>query len=292
MQAIESVLAQTCKDFEIIVVDDGSTDGTATRLQPYFDRITYKKQKNQGLAAARNTGIRLGQGEFVCFLDDDDLWEPAKLEAQLRFADAHPEYALLSTEILGCDVDKKPMGQKKAVMYEIRNGFVVEHLLFGNWIAPSTVMMRRTCLDEVGGFDEDIRAFGEDWLMWMRVASKFPVYFMPEPLVLYRFHSGQMSVTKPEEQFRSLMLILQKLSALPQFQQKPHLLREAEYRICLARAWGNRSTGQYELAIAKLKRACKLRRFPIAPLLLLMRTSAEKKFRSKGMLKPTGDPVA
>lgn len=292
VEAIESVLAQTYSEFEIIVVDDGSTDGTTARLQPYLDRIAYKKQNNQGLAAARNTGIRLTQGEFVCFLDDDDLWEPTKLATQIEFADAHPEYALLATEIQGIDTEKNKIGKSKSLKYEIRNGMVVEHLLFANWIAPSTAMVRRKCLDEVGGFDEDIRSFGEDWVMWMRLASKFPVYFIPEPLVLYRYHSGQMSLDRPEEQFRSLMLCLQKISVLPQFQKKPYLLREAEYRICMGRAWQDRCSGQYERAMVKLKRTLKLRRFPIVPLYWMARTVAEKHFGRKRPLKFTNGPAA
>ena len=244
IEAVESVLAQTYSDFEIIVVDDGSTDDTAAKLRPYLDRLQYVVQQNRGVAAARNTGIRRAQGEFICFLDSDDLWEPGKLEAQLRFAKDHPEYALISTEIRGFDADKKFVGQSKASMYEIRNGLVSEHLLFGNWIQTSTVMVRGTCLDEVGWFDEDVGQFGEDWLLWMRVASKFPIYFLPEPLVLYRFHSGQLTQYQTEEQFRSLMRCLDKLSSVRPFQQKPHLLLEAEYRICVARAWRDRTSGE------------------------------------------------
>ncbi len=286
VEAIQSVLAQTFTSFEIIVVDDGSTDDTVARIQPYLDRLTYKKKKNEGVAAARNTGIRHALGEFVCFLDSDDLWEPDKLATQIHFADAHPEYALLATEIQGFDVSKRAMGRNKSATYEIRNGFVAEHLLFGNWIQTSTVMLRRKCLDEVGWFDEDIGQFGEDWLLWMRVASRFPVYFLPEPLVSYRFHSGRLTLHQPEEQFESLMRCIQKLSALPQFQKKPYLLREAEYRICLARAWDDRSAGEYDRAIAKLNRACKLRQFPTRAIYSLMRTISEKKFRRKSLSTP------
>lgn len=292
VEAIESVLAQTYSDFEIIVVDDGSTDDTAERLRPYMNRVQYVVQRNRGVAAARNAGIQLAQGEFICFLDSDDLWEPVKLEAQLRFTRDHPEYGLISTEIMGFDAERKSAGQSKAKMYEIRNGMVLEHLLFGNWIQTSTVMLRRSCLDEVGWFDEDVGQFGEDWLLWMRVASRFPVYFLPEPLVSYRFHPGQLTQYHTEEQFRSLMRCLQKLATLPQFQQKPALLREAEYRICVGRAWRDRSAGEYEQAMVKLKRAFQLRRFPIAPLYLMMRTVAEKKFRRKGRALSSSSPPA
>lgn len=281
VEAIESVLAQTYKNFEIIVVDDGSTDDTSGQIKAYAGRLTYHVQKNQGVAAARNAGIKLSQGEFICFLDSDDLWEPEKLETQINFADANPEYALLSTEIRGFNADKRVIKRNKSSMYKVRNGFVIEHLLFGNWIQTSTVMLRRKCLDEVGYFDEDIGQFGEDWLLWMRVASRFPIYFLPVPLVLYRFHPDRLTLYQPEEQFQSLMQCLQKLSMLSQFQQKPNLLQEAEYRICMVRGENNLFTGDYDRAIVKFQRARKLRAFPIFPMYFLFRTAIKKKFFRK-----------
>ena len=279
VEAVESVLAQTYTDFEIIVVDDGSTDDTAAKLRPYLDRLQYVVQKNRGVAAARN-GHPAGRRENLSVFWIQNLWEPGKLDAQLRFANDHPEYALISTEIRGFDGDKKFAGQSKASMYEIRNGMVAEHLLFGNWIQTSTVMLRRTCY-EVGWFDEDVGQFGEDWLLWMRVASKFPIYFLPEPLVLYRFHTGQLIQFQTEEQFRSLMRCLEKLSSVRPFQQKPQLLREAEYRICVGRAWRDRDSGEYERAMVKLKRAFHSRRFPIVPVYMMIRTVAESKLRRR-----------
>jgi len=284
VEAIESVLAQTYTGFEVIVVDDGSTDETAARIEPYLDRVNYRTQENRGVAAARNTGIRLAQGEFVCFLDSDDLWEPAKLETQLRFADAHPEYALISTEIQGFDADHKAMGKNKAAMYDIRNGDVAERLLFGNWIQTSTVMLRRKCLDEVGWFDEDIGQFGEDWLLWMRVASRFPIYFLPQPLVSYRFHHGRLTLYQPEAQFESLMRCVEKISAFPQFHKKKRLLRNVEYMICIGRAKGNLATGEYDRAKAKLERAYRLRTIPVMAALLMLRASIEKKFRKRRLV--------
>jgi hypothetical protein len=126
----------------------------------------------------------------------------------------------------------------------------------------------------------------------MRIASKFQVYFMPESLVLYRFHPGRLTLYKGEEQFRSLMRCLQKMKAFPQFQQKPSLLREAEYRICLGRAWHDRAAGEYDLAIPKLVRACKLRRIPLVPLCLLTRAILEKNFKRKRPAQLKSDSVA
>ena len=275
-EAIESVLTQTFSDFEIIVVDDGSTDETSSRMKAYEGRVTYHVQKNQGVAAARNAGIRLARGEFVCFLDSDDLWEPSKLATQIHFAEAHPEYALVATEIQGFDSNSEKIGSGKASLYTIRNGMVAEHLLFGNWIQTSTVMLRRTALDEVGWFDEDIGQFGEDWLLWMRVASRFPIYFLPEPLVSYRFHPGRLTLYQPEEQFQSLMRCVKKMEEFPEFQKNPDLLRRHEYRICISRGKGNLAAGHYDLAEAKLQRAYGLARFPVLPAYLLLRTAIQR----------------
>jgi glycosyltransferase involved in cell wall biosynthesis len=277
--ALQSVLAQTITGFEIIIVDDGSTDQTEQRLQPYLDRIRYVKQANQGVAAARNTGVRHAHGELLCFLDSDDLWLPTKLEKQLDWAGAHPEYALIATEIQGIDAAGRPTGARKADMYQIQNGLVAERLLFGNWIQTSTVMVRRAALERAGGFDEDVGQFGEDWLLWMRIAAESPIYFLPEALAAYRFHNERLSTRQSSQQFRSLMLCLGKLAALPLFQQKPELLRQHEYNICLGRVWHDRSTGNYADALAKLRRARQLKPFALAPWRLWLRVMAEKLLR-------------
>jgi glycosyltransferase involved in cell wall biosynthesis len=279
IEALQSVLAQAFSDMEIIVVDDGSEDQTEEKLQLYRDHIVYVKQANQGVAAARNTGIRQAHGEWICFLDSDDLWLPEKLQVQLQFADRHPEYALIATEIQGMDATGQPVGARKADNYTIHNGRVAEHLLFGNWIQTSTVMVRRAALETTGVFDEDVGQFGEDWLLWMRVAAQFPIYFLPQPLVCYRFHAERLSTRQSKQQFRSLMLCIEKLSALPLFQQKPQLLRQHEYNICLGRVWHDCINGDYGDALAKLRRARRLRPFALAPWGLLVRVAADRLLR-------------
>ncbi len=257
--AVESVLAQTFTSYEIIVVDDGSTDDTVSLLQPYLDRITLVRQSNQGVAAARNHGIRLSRGEFICFLDSDDAWMEDKLQQQVEFADAHPNYGLIATEITSFDESGVLRVHAKASMYNIRNGFVTHQLLFTNWIQTSTVLVRRTCIDEVGGFAEDVGQFGEDWLMWMKVSSRYQIYFMRRPMVLYRVHPQNLSSYQPESQFESLMCIVGKLRSLPQFAQSSQLLNEAAYRIALGRGQQDMRSGCYEHAVRKLRRACENR---------------------------------
>lgn len=280
IEAIGSVLAQTYQDFEIIVVDDGSTDNTEEKIQPYLSRVRYIKQRNQGVAAARNAGIRHAKGEYLCFLDSDDIWLPEKLSTQIAFADKHPQYGLIATEIQGIDDSKKKVGTNKAAKYTIRNGNVADDLLFGNWIQTSTVMVPSRCLEAVGCFDEDVGQFGEDWLMWMRIAVRYPVYFLPEALILYRYHSESLSARQSEGQYRSLMLCIKKLSSLPYFQAKPNLLCQLEYNICMGRAWQDRQAGDYEQAIQKFRRAGQLKSFPLLPWAQITRTLIEKKFKS------------
>ena len=279
--AIDSVLAQTCDCYEIIVVDDGSTDGTASLLGPYLDRITLVQQPNRGVAAARNHGIRLSRGEFVCFLDSDDLWMEDKLRQQLQFADAHPEYGLIATEITSFDEGGVVATHAKSGMYTIPNGRVTQQLLFTNWIQTSTVMVRRACLSEVGGFAEDVGQFGEDWLLWMLVSSRYPIYFLREPLVFYRVHPQNLSTYQPESQYASLMLILQKLRSLPQFAGDDSLLKEASYRISLGRGRQDMRAGAYMRAVQKLRLACANRKLPWKAWLLLLYAELRLRLTSK-----------
>jgi glycosyltransferase involved in cell wall biosynthesis len=282
-EAIDSVLAQNFTDLEIVVVDDGSTDHTASLCQKFGNRIFYHPQQNRGVAAARNQGVRLARGEFICFLDSDDLWKPNKLEIQIAFADAHPEYGLIATEIASFDRQGIVSDRSKASMYKIANGMVIEDLLFSNWIQTSTVLVRAETLEVVGGFDEDVGQFGEDWLLWMRIASRFPVYFIPEPLVLYRIHQEKLTSRQPEIQYDGLIRIIAKLGCLPQFQSKPELLRLAEYRIAIGRGLQNLRSGACDLAVPKLRRACSLRRFPLAAASLLARAKIGCMLRSLRM---------
>ena len=261
-EAVASVEAQTWRDYEIIVVDDGSSDGTAEwlRSQTGVRRVI---QERGGVARARNAGIHVARGELIAFLDSDDLWEPKKLERQIAHLDAHPQCGLLATEVTAFDERGLLPAKSKARLYSIANGMVARQLLFGNWIATSSALVRRSCLDKVGVFDEEMGNFGEDWQLWVRIAAEFPLHFLAEPLVRYRVHTECLTSELPEEQFESLMCALDKLAALPLFQAEPHLIDEARYRICLTRAWRNAHADQRALATEKMWWAWHLRPFAI-----------------------------
>jgi Glycosyl transferase family 2 len=272
LETIHSVLAQSYRDYELIVVDDGSEDETESLLAPYRSRLRLVRQANAGVASARNLGWRHSQGQLICFLDSDDLWLPRKLEKQVAFAQAHPQYGLIATEIAPFDADGPRPERCRRNMYPIRNGYVLEQLLFSNWLQTSTVMIRREALERAGGFDEDVGSFGEDWLLWMKIAAQYPVYFLPEPLVAYRVHAESLTLHQPQAQFESLMQILERLAELPQFEGKQHLIEEARWRVCVGRAGSDLAAQQYAAAFDKLHRAMRIKPFSLKTLALWIRT--------------------
>jgi glycosyltransferase involved in cell wall biosynthesis len=185
-QAVESALAQTYPNLEIIVVDDGSKDDTRQRLEPYLDRIRYIYQENRGLSAARNTGIRAARGEWVGLLDADDLWHPQKIEVQLA---AVPD--LDSVGLIGSGPAEDQLPASLAPNPKTERVGVREFLL-SRRTGPSGALLRRTCVEQVGWFDEGLTSI-EDRDMWLRVAARFGAVIVLSPCFYYRLHQGQMS---------------------------------------------------------------------------------------------------
>lgn len=187
-ETVRSALAQTHGDVEVIVVDDGSTDDTLNCLERFGDRIIVHRQRNAGVAAARNAGVSKAKGEWVAFLDADDVWLPDKLERQLKAAQAPLVYTNR------CNIGAR--GDVPAVQTDVtpmHEGDVFLALLIeGNFITMSSVMIRRELFDEMGGFFEGL-AGTEDWDLWLRVAERHSIRWCPEPLVRYRFHAAGIS---------------------------------------------------------------------------------------------------
>jgi glycosyltransferase involved in cell wall biosynthesis len=191
VEAVESVLAQTYPLIEVIVVDDGSTDGTEAALQPYAGRIRYLSQRNGGPAAARNLGIREASGQYIALLDSDDLWAPTKIEKQVALIEQSPKTGVVFSEATVMDLR---LGTSRLLSHpEELRGDIQRKLLWKNHVLPtSSVLARRECFDTVGLFDETLGQ-AEDWELWMRISRQFTFDFVPEPLVSYRFHNGSVS---------------------------------------------------------------------------------------------------
>ncbi len=185
--ALESVLAQTFRDFEVLVVDDGSTDNTPDVVASFAPQVRYLRQQNAGPSRARNTGIRHTSGEHVAFLDADDTWMREKLACQVAYLDAHAEAGLVFTKILVTTEAGQPLYTYPHRYRYDRRAF--ERLLLWPYGSMNVVMVRRVCFDEVGLFDESLRA-AEDWDMWLRIAPRFRCGYIDRPLGTYR-QTGQ-----------------------------------------------------------------------------------------------------
>ena len=188
---LASVFKQTFSDFEVLLVDDGSTDSIRTWVaQTVRDRrVTLISQVNQGLSAARNTGISHSQSDYIAFLDADDLWHPTKLEQQVQWLDAHPTTGLIYNWTALIDSAGNPTGR---VLGNAIAGDVLPEMLQRNIIDCPSVLVRRQCFDRVGLFDCTLRSV-EDWDMWIRIAAVYPFAVTCEPLVYYRQHPSNMS---------------------------------------------------------------------------------------------------
>jgi glycosyltransferase involved in cell wall biosynthesis len=179
--ALSSATAQTYRSFEIVVVDDGSTDDTAARVASSYPSVRLLRlPRNTGVAAARNRGIAAARGELIAFLDSDDLWSPDKLAVQVADLDAHPEAVLSFSDVLcgASGLDQPHLGSSFQ-----QDRVLLESFLFGNPIVtPSTVIVRKRHIDAVGVFDEELTV-GEDRDVWLRLAAAGPIRFLPLPLV-------------------------------------------------------------------------------------------------------------
>lgn len=193
--SINSVLNQTYKDWELIIIDDGSTDNTESVVKEIIGlsplSIRYIKQENRGPNAARNVGLTLSAADFVAFLDSDDVWLPEKLEKQISLFNTYKNDLL---GVVYCEA--QVINDKSVVTNEYLepldrsiHGNIYQKLFYKNYImgSASGVLVKRSCFDAVGKFDEKLRGF-EDWDMWLRIAEKYEYDFVPEILVKLRHH--------------------------------------------------------------------------------------------------------
>ncbi len=223
--ALKSALAQTYPNIEIIVVDDGSTDDTAAVVAQYAGRVTYLKQANQDVAAARNTGIRAASGEYLTFLDDDDLIMPTKIARQVQVLASRPEVGLVHCRFYYADEDGNYL-YKADLLPE---GEVLQELVCSNFVWVGAPLIRRHCFDQVGLFDEEIPAICADWDMWLRIAQAgYRFACVQEPLGVYRIHrDGMMSDVAELE--RGNFAVLEKVYSNPHLPADVAALKEQAY---------------------------------------------------------------
>lgn len=189
---VETVWQQTFSDFELIVIDDGSSDTIREWAQTQTDpRFRLVSQENRGLAGARNRGIEESRGEMLAFLDADDLWHPTKLLRQVEALEADSSLGLAYTWTALMDAEEVKTGR---VFKSDCEGNVWKALILDNFVGCGSVaLVRRDCFDSHGGFDQNLGSYVEDWDMWLRLALDYPFAVIKEPLTYYRQLEGSAS---------------------------------------------------------------------------------------------------
>lgn len=215
LDAIETCVLQTYRPLEIVVVDDGSTDRTVGFVQNWSNGSSYKdvtlkivKQENKGGNVARNNGIKNATGEFIAFLDSDDIWNTTKLEKQYE--------CIIQANTIGgvyCGLRQVEVESGRVISDDKRNyteGFILSHLLIKDVTAPtSAFLIRKKVLDEVGGFDKTLQA-RQDWDMWIRLAVKYEIRAVHENLMDLRHHKGTRTASDPHKEINAYIKIRQK----------------------------------------------------------------------------------
>lgn len=229
-ETIESVTNQTFRDFELIVIDDGSQDSTLNIVKRIPDsRLKVFSFPNAGLAASRNRGIKLACGDYISFIDADDLWTPDKLEAQLQALQTHPQ-AAVAYSWTDC-IDESGQFSRRGNHITIQ-GNVYAQLLLTDFIENgSNLLIRSQAFEMVGYFDESLPA-AEDWDMWLRLAANYEFVVVPSPQVLYRLSATSMSANVVRQEAACLRVIEQAFAQAPDSLQqlkKPSLANLYKY---------------------------------------------------------------
>jgi glycosyltransferase involved in cell wall biosynthesis len=212
-ETLDSVLAQTFDDFEVIVVDDGSTDETPEIVSRYQDSVRYLRKGNGGSASARNAGIRAAQSAYIAFVDADDLWMPQKLELQMDLLSKDTDLAWVYSDALVVEEKSNNVLYRVGKHVSLHAGDILRPLLLHDFISSPTPIIRREVFDVVGYFDESLLR-SEDWDMWLRIAAEFRASFVDQPLAKYRRHSLSKTETIDlEYTLRSRLQIVEKALA-------------------------------------------------------------------------------
>jgi glycosyltransferase involved in cell wall biosynthesis len=215
-ETLQSLQRQTLSDFEVIVVDDGSTDNTAPLVKERYPSVRYFYQENAGPAAARNRGLCEARGRFVSFLDSDDLWRPRFLEANSDHLLSNPDVDVVFCRFETMDADKRILPGHRKRPY---SGDVTARLFASTFITTPSVMIRREAIDEVGGFNSGLLTT-EDYDLWLRLSLRHRFGYVDEPLCLRRSHPGTQSRKGSPVPLIRKARLLERYYARPEFAAK------------------------------------------------------------------------
>lgn len=239
-KAIQSVLDQTYPAFEVLVVDDGSTDDTAVVTRKFTDpRVRYIYKDNGGLSSARNTGVRNSKGDYLTYLDSDDLFLPAKLSLLVDALQANPSAGFAAGQAIPIDENEQPV----SAIFDTPIPEDTRQLVLGNPLHVGSVMLRRDWQERAGDFDESLRSY-EDWDMWLRLARlSCSMVYVHQPVSLYRFHTAQMTRIG-RQMTTATFAVLDKLYSDPQLPEEWLELKDLAYSNANLRAMAQAYFGE------------------------------------------------
>jgi glycosyltransferase involved in cell wall biosynthesis len=231
-EAVRSVLAQSYRNVDVQIVDDGSTDDTQTIVRQWdaHPRVRLHRQSNAGQAHAKNQGIALSRGDFIAFLDADDVWLPEKLARQMPLFTGRPEVGVVYSGYERMDGEGRPLPKGPTHMHR---GRVSGALLIENFVPFPSAVVRRECLERHGAFDETL-SMGIDYDLWLRLSAHCQFDFIAEPTVRYRIWPGQMSKNY-RQRYESGIRIMQRF-----LERNPGVVGDSVAR----RAWAHTYTGR------------------------------------------------
>jgi glycosyltransferase involved in cell wall biosynthesis len=255
-ETLRSVLVQTTPVAEIILVDDGSTDGTATIASTVDPRIRIIQQQREGVARARNVGARASASRWLAFLDSDDVWRADKIERQLETAGTDGEFVYSDRENIGA---RGALPVIQSSIQTMVSGDVFVDLLVANVISTSSVLLTRSLFDRVGAFDEDARLQpAEDWDLWLRCAAACEIRVVKEPLLFYRLHPDSAS-RNVDRMNAARMLVVEAALATPRGESLSAAeLRLVRSELCRTNAMDAARHGLRSLGLRWLLRALRI----------------------------------
>ena len=193
-EAVDSVISQTYKNWELFIVDDGSTDNTEGVVKKYLtdSRVSYHKKENGGQSSGRNFGYKISSGEFIAFLDSDNYWHAERLEKSVNAANDNPDCGVIYADNITVDEQGNEMHRDIMRRY---SGDITAKLMYDNFVTINTSMIKRECIEVMGLLDESFRR-APDYEFWLRLSTKYKFYYLPEFVAYYREFPGQISADK------------------------------------------------------------------------------------------------